>query len=44
MIRTGQNVLQVSDEVPVNLSVIPDPTTAYRQAAQALAAKILTHL
>jgi hypothetical protein len=44
VIRKGQNVLQVIDEVPVNLSASPDLVTAYRQAAQALAAKILSHV
>ncbi len=43
VIRKGQNVLQVIDEVPVNLSVSPDLVAAYRQAAQALATKILSH-
>ena len=43
MIRTGQNILQVIDEVPVNLSASPDLAAAYRQAAQALATKILSH-
>ena len=44
VIRKGQNVLQVIDEVPVNLSASPDLVTAYRQAAQALATKILSHV
>jgi hypothetical protein len=44
VIRTGQNVLQVVDEVPVNLNTNPDLVAAYRQAAQALAVKILSHL
>ncbi|HEX9541658.1 MAG TPA: hypothetical protein VGA04_26140 [Streptosporangiaceae bacterium] len=44
VIRKGQNVLQVIDEVPVNLSASPDLATAYRHAAQALATKILTHV
>jgi len=43
VIRKGQNVLQVIDEVPVNLSASPDLLAAYRQAAQALATKILNH-
>ena len=44
VIRKGQNVLQVIDEVPVNLDASPDLVTAYRQAAQALATKILSHV
>ena len=43
VIREGQNILQVIDEVPVNLSASPDQVAAYRQAAQALATKILSH-
>jgi hypothetical protein len=43
VIRQGQNVLQVIDEVPVNLSASPDLLAAYRQAAHALATKILSH-
>ena len=43
VIRQGQNVLQVIDEVPVNLSASPDLLAAYRQSAQALANKILSH-
>ena len=44
VIRKDRNVLEVIDEVPVNLSASPDLVTGYRQAAQALAAKILSHL
>jgi hypothetical protein len=44
VIRKGNDVLQVSDEVPVNPSASPDLVAAYRQAAQALAAKILSHV
>lgn len=43
VIRKAQNVLQVVDEVPVNLSASPDLVAVYRQAAQALATKILSH-
>ena len=43
VIRQGRNVLQVIDEVPVNLSASPDLLAAYRQAAHALATKILSH-
>ena len=43
VIRQGRNVLQVIDEVPVNLSASPDLLAAYRQAARALATKILSH-
>jgi hypothetical protein len=44
VIRVGRNVLQVSDEVPVDPGAFADITVAYRQAAQALAAKVVSHL
>jgi hypothetical protein len=44
VVRVGRNVLQVSDEVPVDPGAFPDITVAYRQAAQALATKIVSHL
>jgi hypothetical protein len=43
VIREGQDVLQVIDELPVNVDAHPNLTAAYRQAAQALAVKILSH-
>jgi len=44
VIRAGQNVLQVSDEVPANVSSTAGLVAAYRQAAQALATKILSRM
>jgi hypothetical protein len=44
VVRKGQNVLQVSDEVPAHVSSTTELAAAYRKAAQALAAKILSHL
>jgi len=40
----GQNVLQVVDNVPADADATSVVGAAYRRAAQALAAKILTHL
>lgn len=40
----GQNVFQVVDDVPVNLSVNPNLDAVREQAATALAARILSHL
>jgi hypothetical protein len=44
VVLVGQNVFQVVDDVPVNLSVHPNLDAAREQAATALAAKILSHL
>jgi hypothetical protein len=44
VIRKGQNVLQVSDEVPAHVSSTTELTAAYRKAAQALAARILSRM
>jgi len=44
VILVGQNVFQVVDDVPVNLSIYPNLDAARQQAATALAAKILSHL
>jgi hypothetical protein len=44
VVREGQNILQVTDEVPVNVNDYSDITVAYRKAAQALAEKIVSHL
>jgi hypothetical protein len=44
VVRVGQNVLQVVDNVPANVGATSAVGAAYRRAAQALAAKILTHL
>src|SRR5262252_1464925 len=42
VVRVGQNVLQVVDNVPANADATSAVGAAYRRAAQALAAKILT--
>jgi len=44
VVRVGRNVLQVVDNVPANVGSTSAVGAAYRRAAQALAAKILTHL
>jgi hypothetical protein len=44
VVREGKNVLQVTDEIPVNVNDHADITVAYRKAAQALAEKIVGHL
>jgi hypothetical protein len=44
VILKGQDVLQVSDEVPANISSTTDLVAAYRKAAQALAARVLSHM
>jgi hypothetical protein len=44
VVLVGQNVLQVTDDVPVNLNVYPNLGAAREQAATALAAKILGRL
>ena len=44
VVRVGQNVLQVVDNVPANVGATSAVGAAYRRAAQALAGKILTHL
>ena len=44
VVRMGQNVLQVVDNVPANVDSTPAAGAAYRRAAQALAAKILSHM
>jgi len=44
VVLVGQNVFQVVDDVPVNISVYPNLDAAREQAATALAAKILSHL
>jgi hypothetical protein len=44
VVRVGQNVLQVVDNVPANVDSTPAVGMAYRRAAQSLAAKIVGHL
>jgi hypothetical protein len=44
VVRVGQNVLQVVDNVPANVGSTSAVGAAYRRAAQALAAKILGHM
>jgi hypothetical protein len=44
VVLVGQNVLQVVDNVPANVNSTGAVGAAYRQAAQALAAKILSHI
>jgi hypothetical protein len=44
IVKEGQNVLKISDEVPGDPDMFPDLTTAYRQAAHPLAIKIVSHL
>jgi hypothetical protein len=44
VVRVGQNVLQVVDNVPANAGSASAVGAAYRRAAQALAGKILSHL
>jgi len=43
VVLVGQNVFQVVDDVPANINIYPDIAAARRQAATALAAKILSH-
>ncbi|HEV2373301.1 MAG TPA: hypothetical protein VGS19_14150 [Streptosporangiaceae bacterium] len=42
VIREGQDVLDVTDDVPANIDLHPDLEAACRQAAEALAARILS--
>jgi hypothetical protein len=44
VVRVGQNVLQVVDNVPANVGPTAAVGAAYRRAAQALAAKVLSHM
>ncbi|WP_300605514.1 hypothetical protein [Trebonia sp.] len=44
VVLVGQNVFQVEDDVPVNTVIYPNLDAVRRQAASALAAKILSHL
>ena len=44
VVLVGQNVLQVADQVPANVNSTSAIAAAYRQAAQVLAAKILSHI
>jgi hypothetical protein len=44
VVRVGQNVLQVVDNVPANVGSTSAVGAAYRRAAQALAAKIVSHM
>ena len=44
VVRMGQNVLQVVDNVPANVGSTSAVGAAYRRAAQALAAKIVSHM
>jgi hypothetical protein len=44
VVLAGNDVLQILDQVPVNQDVYPDLKAAYRQAAQALAQKVVAHL
>jgi hypothetical protein len=44
VVRVGRNVLQVVDNVPASVDSTPAVGTAYRRAAQALAAKAVGHM
>lgn len=44
VVRIGQNVLQVVDDVPVDGTKYSTPLIPDKQAAQALATKIVAHL
>ncbi|HEY6277015.1 MAG TPA: hypothetical protein VIX86_11855 [Streptosporangiaceae bacterium] len=44
VVKVGQNVLQVVDNVPANVGSTASVGAAYRQAAQALAAKVLARM
>jgi hypothetical protein len=44
VVLVGQNVFQVEDDVPVDVSIFPNVVAARQQAATALAAKILSHI
>jgi hypothetical protein len=44
VVLVGRNVFEVVDDVPANLNVYPDIPAARKQAATALAAKILSHM
>jgi len=44
VVRMGRNVLQVVDNVPANAGSTAAVGAAYRRAAQALAAKIVSHM
>jgi hypothetical protein len=44
VVRVGQNVLQVADNVPANVGSTSAVGAACRRAAQALAAKIVGHM
>ena len=43
VVLVGRNVFEVVDDVPANIDIYPDVAGARRQAATALAAKILSH-
>ena len=43
VVLVGRNVFEVVDDVPVNIDVYPDLAATRKQAATALAAKILSH-
>ncbi len=44
VVLVGQNVLQIVDDVPANVTSTPAVAAAYRQAAQGLAVKILSRV
>ncbi len=44
VVLVGQNVFQIVDDVPVNISLYPNLDAARQQAATAIAAKILSHM
>lgn len=44
VVKVGRSVLQVVDDVPANTDSVPALGAPYRKAAQALAAKIISHM
>ena len=43
LVREGQHVVEVVDELPVNVNTVTDLNSAHRQAALTLAAKVIAH-